>query len=377
MLKYVFASLAIAAAGSTAAAQGALSTQGLGFPPGQISARAEGSGGAPADFDALSAINPAAIAGYGIASIFLQYSPEFRRVTAGDASATTTTARFPVFGAIIPAGSSWTVGFGASTFLDRSFETRSQRRDAIGDDLDSVDVTERLRVLGAINDVRLGLAWSTGSKLRVGAAAHLLTGRNRITLDQLYPDSLGLNSNSQETTVSYSGFAGSVGVTFQPSRTIGFALSARKGGELRAVAGDTTLATANVPDRISAGVTYEGITGASFSARLSRELWSSLSGLSSSLEAADSWDASVGAEVTGPRIVRRVVTLRAGARRRSLPFNYDGAEVTETAFMAGFGAPLTRNRASMDVALQRAIRSSSGDIRERAFILSFGLRVSP
>ncbi len=288
MLKLLITSLLLSAAASTAAAQGALSTEGLGFPPGQVSARAEGSGGSSADFDALSAINPAAIGGYGIPSIFLQYSPEFRRVTAGDASATTTTARFPVFGVIIPVGSSWTAGFGASTFLDRSFETRSQRRDAIGDVLDSVDVTERLRVLGAINDLRLGLAWSRSSKLRVGAAAHLFTGRNRVTLEQLYPDSVGLNSNSQESAVSYSGFAGSIGVTFKPSRVIGFALSARKGAELRASAGDTTLATADVPDRFTAGVTFDGIAGASFSARVSRELWSSLGGLSSNLDAADS-----------------------------------------------------------------------------------------
>lgn len=377
MLKLLAISLAFLAAGSTAAAQGALSIQGLGFPPGQISARAEGSGGASADFDPLSAINPAAIGGFGIASVFLQYSPEFRRVTAGSASATTTTARFPMFGAILPAGSAWTAGFGASTFLDRSFETNSERRVAVGGTLDSVDVTERLRVLGAINDLRAGVAWSTSPKFRIGVSGHLFTGRNRVILAEIYPDSAGLSSHTQESTVSYSGFAGSVGLTFRPSTNIGFALSARKGAELRATSGDTTLATANIPDRFTAGVTFDGITGASLSARVSRELWSSLSGLSPNLEASDSWDASVGAEVSGPRVMQRIVTLRAGARQRTLPFNFSGSEVKETAFMAGFGAPLTRNRASIDIAIQRAMRTSSGDVKERGLILSFGLRVSP
>lgn len=379
MIKLFAFTLFFLGAGSAALAQGALTTQGLGFPPGQMSARAEGSGGSTADFDHLSAINPAAIAGAGLASLFLQYSPEFRRVTAGDASASTTTARFPVFGAIIPAGESWTVGVGASTFLDRSFETSSQRRDVIGGTLDTVDVTERLRVLGAINDLRLALAWATGPKFRIGAGAHVFTGSNRVRLGEFYPDSGGFISNSQESVVSFSGFAGSVGLQFHPSPTIGFALSARKGAELRANSGDTAVATANIPDRFSAGVTFEGITGATLSARVSRETWSSLAGLLSDREARDTWDASVGAEVSGPRVMQRIVMLRAGARRRTLPFNYNGAEVRETAFMAGFGAPLTRNRASFDFALQRAMRSSDGggDVKERGYILSFGLRVSP
>lgn len=377
MLRLFVVALALSLAASPAAAQGALSVQGLGFPPGQISTRAEGSGGSTADFDPLSAINPASLSTVGITSLFLQYAPEFRRVTAGSGSAKTTTARFPMFSAAIPMGASWTAGFGASTFLDRSFETRSERREVVGGNTDTVDVTERLRVLGAISDLRLGLAWAGSPKFRVGAAAHLFTGRNRVTLDEIYSDSVRNTSNSQESLVTYSGFAGSVGVSYHPSRIMGFALSARKGGELRAESGDTAVATANIPDRISAGVTYEGITGATLSARMSRERWSSLRGLSGSVDTFDGWDASAGAEVSGPRIMQRIVTLRAGGRYRTLPFGFNGAKVSETAFMAGFGAPLTRNRATLDFSIQRAMRSASGSVEERGLILSFGLRVSP
>ena len=170
MRKLFIAIAASLIAGSTAGAQGAISVQGLGFPPGQISTRAEGSGGSIADFDPLSAVNPAAIGGVGVASVFLQYSPEFRRVTAGEASAGTTTARFPVFGSIYRLAS-WTLGFGSSTFLDRSF--RNERLSAPGPcrTPDSVDVTERLRVLGAINDLRLVLAYSSSPRFRIGASA--------------------------------------------------------------------------------------------------------------------------------------------------------------------------------------------------------------
>lgn len=358
-------------------AQGALSTQGLGFPPGQMSTRAEGSGGSTADFDPLTPINPAALSGVGLTSLFLQYAPEFRKVTAGSGSANTTTARFPIFGAVKPLGASWTAGFSASTFLDRSFETRSQRTEIVGGPDDVVEVTERLRVLGAINDLRLALAWAGGPRFRIGAGAHLFTGRNRVTLDEFYTDSVRNTNTTQQSLVSYTGFGGSVGISYHPSRVIGFALSGRKGGELRAQSGDTALAEATIPDRISAGVTYEGITGATLSARVSRETWSSLAGLSGSAGGFDGWDASVGAEVSGPRIMQRIVTLRAGGRHRTLPFGFENEKVTETAFMAGFGAPLARNRATLDFAVQRASRSSSSSVDERGFIFSFGLRVSP
>ena len=61
---------------------------------------------------------------------------------------------------------------------------------------------------------------------------------------------------------------------------------------------------------------------------------------------------------------------------RTLPFGLAGEKVSEKSFMGGIGVPLTRNRASFDLAVQRAARTS-GSIDERGFILSFGLRVSP
>jgi hypothetical protein len=51
--------------------------------------------------------------------------------------------------------------------------------------------------------------------------------------------------------------------------------------------------------------------------------------------------------------------------------------VSEKTFAFGLGAPLTRDRAAIDLAIQRASRTVSSDVKERGFILSVGLRVSP
>ena len=366
------------ASSSIASGQGALSTAGLGFPTGQMSARSEGAGGALADFDALSVVAPASIAGVGSSALFFQYSPEFRRVTAGSNTATTTTARFPLVAGVLPMGSQWTLALSSSTFLDRSYETSLLRRQNVGGATDSVDVTERNKVLGAINDLRVALAWARSPVFRVGFGAHAFSGSNRVTLSRIFPDSSKFISTTQSDRISYTGVAGSVGVELHPSSTIGFALAARKGGDLRAQTGDTLLGKGRIPDHYSASVMYEGITGATIAARVAHDSWSSLGSLSTSnIQAFDGWDTSVGAEVTGPRIIQRIIFVRAGARFRTLPFGFNGQKVSETDFMAGLGVPLARDRASFDFSLDHAGRSAGGAVRETGYILSFGLRVSP
>ncbi|MDQ6870643.1 MAG: hypothetical protein M3037_01360 [Gemmatimonadota bacterium] len=368
------AALVLVTIGSRGNAQGSLSTQGLGYPTGQMSARAEGTGGAVADFDALSLVSPASIAGVGASALFFQYSPEFRRVTAGSATANTTTARFPLVVGILPLGQTWTLGISSSTFFDRSSETSLMRRELVG--ADSVNETELTKTLGAINDVRVALAWAGTPKVHLGGGLHVFSGSNRITLSQLFPDSTKYLSASQTGSLSFTGFAASGGIEFHPSRVIGFAIAGRKGGDLTATRSDTTIGRARLPDHYSASVSYDGITGANISARVAHDNWSSLSSIGTNVLGFDSWDYSVGAEATGPRIMQRLIVLRAGARVRTLPFGFNGQKVSETSFMGGLGVPLARDRAAFDFSVQHASRSASG-VSERGLILSFGLRVSP
>lgn len=365
---------------SSAGAQGALTTLGLGYPPGQTSARSEAAGGSLADFDALSLVSPSSIAGVGASALFFQYSPEFRRVTAGPNTAKTTTARFPLIAGIFPVGQRWSLGISSSTFLDRSFQTSLLRRQNVGALSDSTDVTEQNKVLGAINDLRLALAWARSSTFRFGVGGHVFAGSNIVSVSEIFPDSTRYLNTIQSDRISYTGFAASAGIEYHPSSTLGFALAGRKGGNLRAEIADTSIGTGRIPDHYSASVTYDGISGATIGARAAHDSWSSLTSLSSTrIQAFDGWDTSVGAEVTGPRILQRIILVRAGVRRRTLPFAFNGNKVSETSLMWGLGAPLARDRASFDFSFQRAARSAAtdGSVKEVGYILSFGLRVSP
>jgi len=376
-------SLAVALLISTALApaaraQGALSLLGLGYPPGGFSARAEGTGGGIADFDPMSATSPASLAGVGATAVFFQYSPEWRKVTVPNGEANTTTARFPVLVGALPMGPNWTLGLGSTTFLDRSQETSLTRTQVVGTTNDTITLVERNKVLGAINDVRLALAYSSNPVVRVGVGAHVFAGSNRITFSQIFPDSAIFISTSQTARISYAGFALSGGIEIHPIQSLAFAISGRKGGELRAESGDSSLiGKAHIPDHFSGSIAFEGFPGASISARVSHDSWSSLQSLSSTgVRALDGWDTGVGIEASGPRLMQRVIALRAGARFRTLPFAYNGEKVSESTFAAGLGLPLSRDRAALDFSLQHASRTAA-DIKERGLILSFGLRVTP
>ena len=361
------------------AAQGTLSTQGFGYPPGQMSTRARATGGGIAEFDSDSPLNPAAIALSSDPRMFLQYEPEWRRVTSAANSSNALTARFPVFAASVPLGSKASLGISASTLLDRSAETSVTRNIEVAGT--STTVTENTRLLGAINDLRLAVGYAPSQKVQIGAGIHAFTGQNRTFFAQIFPDTLKFSSISQTTTLGFRGYAASGGVMVRPSRNFGLALSGRKGFDIEARNADSAVSEAKVPDRYGFAVAYEGIPGSSISAHVSRDMWSKLNGLgTSNATAVDAWEGGFGLESLGPRLIQRQTVLRLGARYRTLPYLAAGSEVKELSFAAGLGAQFFRNRAALDVAFERAARTvdaSSVDAKERAYILSFGLRVRP
>jgi hypothetical protein len=371
----VAASLALGA--GTARAQGNLSTQGLGYPTGQLSTQALSSGGALGEFDPLSPLNPAALTRFGRGGLYFQYDPEFRRVSLGGKADNTVTARFPVLSAAIGLGDRTTLGIGASTFLDRSFESSFQGGQRLGPD--SVNFTQTYRSRGAINDVRLAGSYSISRQLSVGLGAHVLTGENRVGISRVFADTNRIGTLADTLTFAYTGTAVSGGLTWRPARQFALAASGRVGGTIRSHVSDTTIASASVPNRVGVGFRLDAIDGVTLAASGEWNSWSRLAGLGrSGFAPRDGWDYGVGAEFAGPNVSGAAAGFRLGYRHRTLPFDAAGSQVTENAFAGGLGIPFAAGRAGLDIAIQRAARSSSGlDVKERAWTLSVGLAVRP
>jgi len=382
-------------AARSASAQGSLAGQGFGYPTGQLATRSLAMGGALAEFDPQSTVNPAALGTWGPAGLYVQYDPEFRTTSAGGADDRTTVARFPIIAAALPVGDRGTLGASASTFLDRSWVTRFERGDTLRGQ--PVASTEGFRSEGAVNDVRVGGAFALTPTILVGVGVHAFTGENRLEIERDFrnpadaanADTVTYGVFLQRSTLSYSGTAFSAGVNWRPVSSVSFGASARRGGSMRTRRAGSTLSTAQVPDRYGAAVRYDGIAGTTLAARVNWEGWSSMAGLSRpGLPVSDALEYGVGADVAGPRIGALATQFRLGARVRDLPFGVRedplralpaAGDVRETAFSAGAGLPLAGGRAIVDVGVQRASRSSDGrpDAEERAWTASVGLRVRP
>jgi hypothetical protein len=372
---FIIAALLVASA-VPARAQSNLSIQGYGFPTGQFSARTQGTGGAIAEADPLSPVNPASIGVFQTRILFFQMEPEFRSVNTPTGSEHTSTARYPVVLAALPLGKGFVLGLSSATFLDRT-STTSFRTTQILTGSDSVPMTTTYQISGAMNDNRFALAWVPYQWLRVGAGIHAITGHNLINITQTFADTIVFSSFRQQTIIGFSGSAGSVGVQLV-SKAAALSASARWGGSLRASIGDTVLGRADVPNRYGVSLAYLGIPNSSISVRTSYENWSVIRGLGTpGLVGVDGWDSSIGADVAGPRITNRTIFIRAGARTRTLPFQAANATVREKSFSGGLGTTFANGRVMADVAAIRAFRDADISASERAWTLSFGISVRP
>ncbi|MGI8618638.1 MAG: hypothetical protein ACR2L6_06050 [Gemmatimonadaceae bacterium] len=390
MTRFVLAVATVFSLGASGArAQGNLSTQGFGYPPGQLSASAMSLGGANAELDPSSGINPAAAALWGATVVFMQYEPEVRTVKAAGASSRTVTARFPMVGVAVPLGRRLSAQVSASTFLDRTWNSSSTSQQNIGGTI--VDATEIFSSSGGITDFRLALAYHASPRFQLGLAGHVFSGENRIAIEQRFPDTVTFSGTSQRSEISYGALGASAGMLWRLASNVGIGASVRVGGDMDTQAGDTVLSSAKLPMRYGMGVSYSGISGAVLSARASFDEWSAMEPLrraGSDMRAFDAWDYGVGADVSGPTFGRRTIALRLGARYRGLPFGAGGAlggeqsKVNELTFSGGFGIPLGVGRSQLDVGVARATRDLGSKVTvnpatESAYIFSFGIRVRP
>jgi len=363
---------------AAASAQGTLSVLGFGYPSGQQSTRSLGTGGALGEIDPLSSSNPAAILSAGGSALYFQAEPEYRTLSQGPDFQRTSVARYPLVVATIPVRSNLMLGLSFSNFLDRTFQTTSRGFQQIGDS--TLATANSFKSDGAIGDVRVALAWAPLWWVHVGVAAHAIAGDNHIKNIQVFDDSTRFATLVDTSTLGYTGNAYSTGIEVMAGKYVSLAASYRMGGGMSLKRGDTTLATANVPDRVGFSAAYIGIRGTTIAVRSSKDSWSQMQSLGSpNLRITDKWDTSVGADVLGPRMGERTLQLRGGLRWRTLPFGLPTGSVEEKSYNFGVGTLLARGRAALDLAGIRATRTAinPANISESAWTLSVGITVRP
>lgn len=365
---------ALASLPLAAGAQGALGSQGFGYPTGQLGTGSLALGGATAESDAASALNPAALASATRYSVYFQFEPEFRQTRGPGISDNSTTVRFPGFTGTF-GYRRFVAGVSFSTLLDRTWENTYSDSQLVGGTM--YESSLRAASNGAMNDARFSLAYWVNERLQLGLGVHAIAGENRIEFGRAFPDSVGLGSVGQVSTISYSGRAVSAGVMTRPVKDLLVAASARFGGSLNAERNDVFMSEAEVPSRYGVGLSWVGIPNTTLSMRFDRTAWSDLDGLGSdSVTVFDSNELGFGVDMAGPRILGAPSVARLGFRDRTLPFGVAGDQVSERSFSGGVGVPFARGRAQMDITLQRSLRKAAG-LDERSWFLGIGLGIRP
>ena len=354
--------------------------QGFGYPMGGFSTRVAGTTGAFAEFDALTPQNPASLLGISRAALAAQAEPEYRTLHLNSVSESSNIPRLPLLMLALRLSTRAVVSLSAAGFLDRSFTTISTGQAQVeGQSLPTTDATS---VRGSIADLRAGLGWQLTSRLTVGLAGHVFTGSNKLNLSRKFADTLKFGSVSDTSSIDFFGRAVSVGAQFVVGRGITTSASYRKGGNIEAQSKDTVLHRANVPDRLSGGVMYTGIPGSAFALNVEHVKWSEMQALgSSSVQAHDATNWSLGAEVATGKMRGTPVMVRLGTAHNNLPFGVGGGIVSEQRYGTGIGLPISmpgREPAVIDLSLQRANRKLSGSsATEGAWLFGFGLQIRP
>jgi hypothetical protein len=362
-------------ASTGANAQGALSVLGFGYPVGGMSARGLATGTSIAGLDPHSPVNPASIVLNARAQGYLQFEPEYRSVTVGGTAVKTTTSRFPVFMISGRQGRA-TFSLSYSAFLDRTWaNSYADTQTVNGERIASTVVAQSA---GGITDARFGAAWSFSEKVHVGLGLHMFPGQNRVVNGRIFPDSSKTGSFTLQSDYNFSGSAVSLGGVFVPGGHFVLSADMRMGGSLRMTQGDSMeVGKGKVPFRAGVSVTYDGIPGSVFSARIGTDKWSDLAGLgTASLDLRDATDLAFGTEITGPRYMGAPVFVRAGYRTRGLPVAYGTAPVNEQSLSGGLGIPVAGGRSNIDLSVVRATRTASG-VSEKAWLVSIGVGIRP
>jgi hypothetical protein len=359
------------------AAQGTLSTQGLGFPPGQLSTRAITMGGAIGEVDPLSPLNPAAVGMLRTSIIMMQAEPEYREVKAGAASQRTSVARFPLFLGSMPLGPRWAVMASASTLLDRTWGTSARETQVVG--VDTVGSTVSQSSDGSLADVRFAVSYRARAWLQLGFGGHAYSGNDVLKTIHAFDDTVRFSADTLRTALGFGGKAFSTGaVAFWP-QVAAIGLTYRRGGTLNTYQGTKIVPgrVGSAPDHFGVSAEYLGIKGTALGLRVATDQWSRLKKLSPTMIVHEGLDIGAGADVLGPRFAGGQVGLRFGARTRTLPFSASATAVRERTLSVGFGLPLASQRAELSVGALRAARTGPVGQSENAWTISTGFLVRP
>jgi len=378
----VLAAVAMGCVVPGAPADSIFGIRGLGLLGRPLSARAAGTGGGFALFDAASALNPAASGLWRAPAGWAVGSPTWRTYDDGTTSTALGATRFPLFGVAVPAGRRLVVAVSVGEYLDRTWGFRTERDTVIRDT--AVTMSDDVRSIGGVSDLRFAVSYALSDRVLVGLGLHALAGSSQIGVLRQFLDSAGTGLEAfaayQDLAVTdITGTSVSAGVQVRASSKLALSGMVRLNSRLTVESTRGATARIGMPVELGIGAFVSPGRGLSLGASAGYQTWSRASDAlvaAGQAEARDVWSLAVGAEFDAVRFVGRPTPLRVGYHWRQLPFSSDGEPLSESAFSGGLGIDFAGGRATLDFGTEIGTRRAGGQ-RERFTTAFVGVLVRP
>ncbi|HET8624131.1 MAG TPA: hypothetical protein VFM14_11250, partial [Gemmatimonadales bacterium] len=241
-------------------------------------------------------------------------------------------------------------------------------------------VNDTIESRGGINDFRLAAAYRIGQWWAVGAAAHIITGSNRVVARRTFSDT-NYSPSTQRAELSFSGLGVSLGVIGQFGDALTIAAMARTDGRVGLDRDSTEVADVDLPITLGGAARLRIAPKLHVAGQALYRNWSTANGDLVSLGgtgATNTLEVSGGVEfVPDPRRPLRR-PIRLGFRYAQLPFPLTTeGDAREYGVTLGSGFSFAQDRAVVGFAVERAWRDQTDAYRETAWIVTAGVTVRP
>jgi hypothetical protein len=378
--RFALIALLVGAPVAAAAQSSQFDVRGLGIPGREQSARAMGSGGAFSLFDPQSSLSPAALAYLPAMTATFTVLTDYRSSTNPGGTVSLRDAHFPQFaiGGPIP-HVPLSVGISYSNYTTRDYSLVFPATVILRDV--PVGVNDTIESRGGINDFRLAVTYRLSRKWAVGAAAHIITGSNRLNVSRVFSDTT-YKPSRQRAELSYAGFGMSLGLLGQLTRSLSVSLLARSDGHV-SIQEDSlpNEQRVDLPITVGGGLQWRPTAKLQLAGQVLARNWSTANDdiiANGGVGAVNTVEAAGGIEyIPNPRRPGRN-PLRLGFRYAKLPFPLAaGADSKEYGVSVGTGHTFSADRAGLDLALERTWRRQDDSYNERAWLVTVGVTIRP
>lgn len=380
MRRFLVLAIALVCPTVLAAQASIFGIRGPGFPGRPLSARAVATGGSFALFDGESSLGPSSLGFVGASTGTFTMLGDYRSVSTPAGDDNLRTVRFPQTMVTAPfLNGRMIVGLSASLYTNRDYAIVTVDTSSIFDnpviELDSVGSR------GSLSDFRFAMAYRGLPQTTVGFGIHFITGVARQTLVRRFISDSSFAAVVQRAEVAGSGIGLSIGGTRAFGQQLWIGGVVRKDFRLSLDSDSIDVGSFALPWTFAGGARYRIAPRFDVATQVMYRTWSSVDSFlvaGGAPGSGNTVDLSVGAELV--QSVQRPGNLpvRLGLRYATLPYlTTTGKQPYEYAISGGTGMRFAKDRAGIDVTLDKVWRKDGEGRSENAWLIYVAASLRP